>query len=63
MSRMSSQGHLKVFFLVFLGLMSIDTKISILNANKVNMLTLFALKIDILYFYITYISYIFTNRQ
>ena len=43
--------------------MSIDTKISILNANKVNMLTLFALKIDILYFYITYISYIFTNRH
>ena len=39
--------------------MSIDTKISILNANKVNMLTLFALKIDILYFYVTYISYIF----
>ena len=38
--------------------MSIDTKISILNANKVNMLTLFALKIDILYFYITlYIIY------
>ena len=37
--------------------MSIYTKISILNANKVNMLTLFALKIDILYFYITYISY------
>ena len=30
--------------------MSIDTKISILNANKVNMLTLFALKIDTLYF-------------
>ena len=42
--------------------MSIDTKISILNANKVNMLTLFALKIDILYFlFYLYIIYFYKS--